>query len=403
MIKLKKIVISIVAILLIIGITTKVQAMTIVLDPGHGGQDPGAINGSTYEKDVNLKIARYLKEYLEPYKDVKIIMTHNGISSGELMIFERAMIARKQKADLLISLHINSSESSAPKGAEIYVSANTSLEKYNKKTTELANKILNKLSALGIANRGVITKLIPTDTSDVYSDGTRADYMGIIRYAMRGTMIDYGKVTVIQNGEKVEVPASTSAKVQNGEGIPTILVEHCFIKGDDYKYIDSDEDIKKLAKADADAIVEQYGLQLKVQENKPEPENKNIKVDEKNKKITMAPTVTINELTKDLKAASYSICNSDGETLEKKAEKLATGYQIKVANKTYTLIQMGDVTGDGKVLAVDALAVLKHSTGKKKLEGVYLEAADITKDGKILAIDALSVLKHSIGKLTIQL
>ena len=275
MLKNSKLIIVTMIFLITLCSTSVVQAMTIVLDPGHGGQDPGAVNGSTYESDVNLKIARYLKEYLEEYEGVEVILTHNGLSSGELTIFERSMIARNKKADLLVSIHTNSSETSEGNGAEIYVSANTSQEKYNKKTTELANRILKNLSSIGIANRGVLTKLIPTDTTDVYSDGTRADYMGIIRYAMRGTMIDDGIVTVLQNGEKVEVPASTSANVQNGEGIPTILVEHCFIKGNDYKYIDSDEDIKKLAKADLEAIVEQYGLKLKSDEENPkEPENK---------------------------------------------------------------------------------------------------------------------------------
>ena len=338
--------------LITLGSTNLVQAMTIVLDPGHGGQDPGAVNGSTYESTVNLKIARYLKEYLEGYEGVKVILTHNGLSSGELTIFERAIIARNQKADLLVSIHINSSETDGGKGAEIYVSANTSQEKYNKKTTELANRILNNLSAIGIANRGVLTKLIPTDTTDIYSDGTRADYMGIIRYAMRGTMIDDGVVTVLQNGEKVEVPESTSANVQNGEGVPTILVEHCFIRGNDYQYIDSDEDIKKIAEADLDAIVEQYGLKLKTDVEEPdkpaeteEPDEireTDIEINEQEEVIRITPSITIEELEKRLETKDYSIINSEGKTLEKGKEILATGYNLKLEGKTYTIIKVGD-------------------------------------------------------------
>ena len=388
--------------------------MTIVLDPGHGGQDPGAVNGSTYESDVNLKIARYLKEYLEEYEGVEVILTHNGLSSGELTIFERSMIARNKKADLLVSIHTNSSETSEGNGAEIYVSANTSQEKYNKKTTELANRILKNLSSIGIANRGVLTKLIPTDTTDVYSDGTRADYMGIIRYAMRGTMIDDGIVTVLQNGEKVEVPASTSANVQNGEGIPTILVEHCFIKGNDYKYIDSDEDIKKLAKADLEAIVEQYGLKLKSDEENPkEPENKpntpeevketDIEINEKDKEIKITPSITLKHLQKKIETTKYYIIDSEGKTLDKEKEILATGYKLKVNNKTYTIIKMGDVTGDGKAIAVDGLAILKHKLKKIELEELYLKAADTTNDGTISSADSLAIIKDSIGTSMIHL
>ncbi|MBR6033401.1 MAG: N-acetylmuramoyl-L-alanine amidase [Clostridia bacterium] len=187
---------------------------TIVLDPGHGGKDSGAVNGETHESDVALKIAKYLKEYLNKYQNVKVILTHEELESNkELSVFERAIIARENKADILISLHINSSLGTA-EGAEIYVTANESLDKYNKNTTLLANKILTNLGKLGIKNRGVITKLIPKDTTDVYSDGTRADYMGIIRYSMRGTMIDSGKVTILKDGKKVEVPPETSANVE---------------------------------------------------------------------------------------------------------------------------------------------------------------------------------------------
>lgn len=393
--------------------TNIVQAMTIVLDPGHGGQDPGTVNGSIYEKDINLKIAKYLKEYLEEYEGVKVILTHNGLSSGELTIFERAIIARNKKADLLVSIHINSSETSEGEGAEVYVSANTSLEKYNKETTELANKILENLSAIGIANRGVLTKLIPTDTTDVYSDGTRADYMGIIRYAMRGTMIDDGVVTILQNGEKVEVPESTSANVQNGEGIPTILVEHCFIKGNDYKYIDSDEDIKKLAKADLDAIVKQYDLKLKTDEKEPttptdptkpdEIRQTDIEINEKDKIIRITPSITVENLEERLETTEYFIIDSEGKILDKEKEILATGYKLKVGDNTYTIIKMGDVTGDGKAIAVDGLAILKHKLKKIELEGIYLKAADTTNDGAITSADALAVIKDSVSKLMIHL
>ncbi len=393
--------------------TNIVQAMTIVLDPGHGGQDPGTVNGSIYEKDINLKIAKYLKEYLEEYEGVEVILTHNGLSSGELTIFERAIIARNKKADLLVSIHINSSETSEGEGAEVYVSANTSLEKYNKETTELANKILENLSAIGIANRGVLTKLIPTDTTDVYSDGTRADYMGIIRYAMRGTMIDDGVVTILQNGEKVEVPESTSANVQNGEGIPTILVEHCFIKGNDYKYIDSDEDIKKLAKADLDAIVKQYDLKLKTDEKEPttptdptkpdEIRQTDIEINEKDKIIRITPSITVENLEERLETTEYFIIDSEGKILDKEKEILATGYKLKVGDNTYTIIKMGDVTGDGKAIAVDGLAILKHKLKKIELEGIYLKAADTTNDGAITSADALAVIKDSVSKLMIHL
>jgi hypothetical protein len=95
--------------------------------------------------------------------------------------------------------------------------------------------------------------LIQSDATDVYSDGTRADYYGIIRYAMRGTKIDNG----------VKTPSwLANAVVQNGEGISTILVEHCYMQNN-YSFINNDASLKSIAEADGKAIVSQYGLRKK--------------------------------------------------------------------------------------------------------------------------------------------
>lgn len=251
MIQKHKIIVLIMIILL--SICTSASAMTIVLDPGHGGDEPGAIaSDGTCEKDINLKIARYLKEYLSEYSDVNVTLTHNGLYGTTLAVFDRGIIARNKHADLFVSLHINSIDEGTSNGAEVYVTANTSLPKYHEETAKLGHRILNNLNSLGIQIRGegVKTRLIPTDETDVYSDGTRADYYGVIRYAMRGCKIDYG---VISGG--------TPANVQNGEGVPTVLIEHCFIRGSDYNnFLNTDEKIKKLAIADGKAIVKHYGL-----------------------------------------------------------------------------------------------------------------------------------------------
>lgn len=128
-----------------------------------------------------------------------------------------------------------------------------------------------------------------------------------------------------------------------------------------------------------------------------------VQVDKANLEIKVTPTATVDNILNQLNTKDYSMLDAKGNIIKKENEKIVTGYKIKVQDKTYTLIKLGDVNGDGKVLAVDALAILKHSIGKIKLEGAYLKAADVKKDGKILATDALTVLKHSIGSTTIAL
>ena len=102
---------------------------------------------------------------------------------------------------------------------------------------------------MGIRNLGVKSRTDRSDPTELYSDGTRADYYGIICYNMRGCKIDYGVIS----------PAGfVPARVENGEGVPAILVEHCYVKGSDIQFIDSDEKLQKLAEADGKAIVDYY-------------------------------------------------------------------------------------------------------------------------------------------------
>ena len=249
--------------IMLIFVFSNVQALTIVLDPGHGGNDPGttAQNGE-YEKDLTMKVANYLKAYLEPY-DVTVYMTHDS-ANATMKIIDRGLFIRNKKADIAISLHFNAIPGNTLKGAEVYVTNDTSLPKYKSNSTALANEILKNLNLLGIEKIGVKTRLSSGDATDVYSDGTVSDYYGIIRYSMRGCAIDYGKIT--PEGAK-------PANVQKGEGIPAIIVEHCFVRGSDYKFVNSDAKLKKIAEADGKAIVNYYKLQLKKSREKIAPFN----------------------------------------------------------------------------------------------------------------------------------
>ncbi|GIV34299.1 MAG: N-acetylmuramoyl-L-alanine amidase [Chitinophagales bacterium] len=94
---------------------------TVVIDPGHGGKDPGALGYSTArEKDVVLKVGLKLGQYIqEVFPDVRVIYTRQKDEFVEL--HERARIANEAKADLFISIHCNASPSPAAYGTEIYV------------------------------------------------------------------------------------------------------------------------------------------------------------------------------------------------------------------------------------------------------------------------------------------
>lgn len=199
-------------------ITVGGGGMVVVLDPGHGGSDPGKVANGYNEKDLNLKIAKYAKEELEKYSGVTVYLTRTGDSYVGLE--ERTEIAKNYGADVFVSIHLNSADSSA-NGAEVYV---TVKDAYKASSTNLANNILSKITGLGIKNRGVKTRLS--------SDGVN-DYYAVIRHSVE-------------------------------RGFPGIIVENAFLTGNtDINYLNSDAKLKKLGVANATGIAYAYGLTKK--------------------------------------------------------------------------------------------------------------------------------------------
>jgi len=93
---------------------------TIVLDPGHGGEDPGAVSKDKLliEKEIVLDIARRVKRILEENTDLEVILTRE--SDTFLPLEDRAVIANQKMADLFISIHANSSPNPNARGVETY-------------------------------------------------------------------------------------------------------------------------------------------------------------------------------------------------------------------------------------------------------------------------------------------
>lgn len=101
-------------------LTTLAQNYTVVIDPGHGGRDPGAIGRKGKEKDINLNVALKLGNLIKSnYKDVKVIYTRQ--KDIFVALDRRAQIANNAKADLFISIHTNSvAKSRTVRGTETY-------------------------------------------------------------------------------------------------------------------------------------------------------------------------------------------------------------------------------------------------------------------------------------------
>lgn len=228
-----------------------IDGTTIVINPGHGGSWTGCANGrkGLVEKEVTLKIANYIKEELMSYYGVQLILTHDGANfpnNDPSDLAARAMIARNCQADLYVSVHINDNRDTSVNGANVFVTSRTELPQYKEGMTILGNKILQNLNRLGIQNNGVVNDKLCQDHEPRYQyyDGSQADYYADIRHAMRGDTLD-----------------DLGTDFRDGSGIPTVLIEHCYINNDhDAQFLDSEEDLRKIAKADAQAIIEYLQL-----------------------------------------------------------------------------------------------------------------------------------------------
>jgi N-acetylmuramoyl-L-alanine amidase len=97
---------------------TRSGLRVVVIDPGHGGKDPGAPGRDSHEKDVTLAAARSLKARLERTGRYRVVLTRS--SDVYIPLESRVNIARAADADLFISLHADSGPTTAMRGASVY-------------------------------------------------------------------------------------------------------------------------------------------------------------------------------------------------------------------------------------------------------------------------------------------
>lgn len=208
------------------------EGVTICLDPGHGGNDSGAIGiNNVYEKNLTLKIAQYCKQELEKY-NCHVVMTRTGDTNPSLV--DRANFAKSQGAQYLISIHLNSAAGGGAVGAEVYYPNTHWRPDISQNGKNVAQAIQNQLVSLGIRDRGIKFRTIDMNEYPDpyrYDDGSVADYYGIIRNAKYN-------------------------------GLTGMIIEHCFINNvSDYNnYLNSDAKLQKLGVADANGIVSALGL-----------------------------------------------------------------------------------------------------------------------------------------------
>ena len=217
------------------GVQTQSSNIVVALDPGHDSTHVGASANGVREEVLTLKIAQYCKAELEEYAGVSVYMTrttadcpHPGGSSAH-DIDQRVADAAAAGASVYVSFHLNSSLSSAAKGAEIIIPNTNWKPQVGNDGNKLATLIESELVGLGLEERKIYSK--NTTVNERYEDGSLSDYFTV----------------------------QISAKEH---GIPGIIVEHAFVTNtsDVNNFLNNEAGLKKLGVADATGIAKYFGL-----------------------------------------------------------------------------------------------------------------------------------------------
>ena len=214
------------------------RMVTIALDPGHGGEDPGAVGrGGSYEKNVVLSIARRLKSRLEQQPNIRVMLTRDGDYFVPLHV--RVQKARKIQADLFVSIHADAFIEPTARGSSVFALS----EKGASSTAArwLANKE-NAADLIGGVNLPSKNQQLASVLLDLSTTAQINDSMKLAKSVL-------GEIGNINRLHKAQVEQAGFA-VLKAPDIPSILVETAFISNPEEEAKLTDEDYQdKMADA----------------------------------------------------------------------------------------------------------------------------------------------------------
>jgi len=208
----------------------------IVIDPGHGGHDPGALGAQGFEKDVNLAAALALKERLERSPRYRVVLTREDDTYVPLE--DRVRIAQRAGADLFISLHSDSGGDATVRGASVY----TLSDKASNRATRFVKRDDWFMKASLTGDRGV---------SDILFDLTqRATKNRSAAFA--NTLVSHidGKAPLLRRSQR-----DAGFMVLLAPDVPAVLLEMGFVtNAEDEQFLRDAGQRKRLMNAVGDSI-----------------------------------------------------------------------------------------------------------------------------------------------------
>ncbi|MCE9677613.1 N-acetylmuramoyl-L-alanine amidase [Shewanella sp. AS1] len=201
--------------------SSALRDVVVAIDAGHGGDDPGSIGPSgLYEKRITLQIAKKIEAKINATPGMRAVMTRSGDYFVNLN--RRSEIARKNKADLLVSIHADAFTSPQPNGASVWV---LSMRRANSEIGRWLEQKEKHSELLGGAG-----EIIQNSDNEQYLAMTLLDMsmdhsMAISHNIADDVLSNLGKVTRLHKHK----PEAASFAVLKSPDIPSILVETGFI------------------------------------------------------------------------------------------------------------------------------------------------------------------------------
>ncbi|HKN02645.1 MAG TPA: N-acetylmuramoyl-L-alanine amidase AmiB [Buttiauxella sp.] len=218
------------------------DAVVVAIDAGHGGQDPGAIGpGGTKEKNVTISIARKLRSLLNDDPTFKGVLTRDG--DYFISVMGRSDVARKQNANILVSIHADAAPNRDATGASVWVLSNRRANSEMAGWLEQHEKQSELLGGAG--------DVLANSQSDPYLSQAVLDLQ--FGHSQR---VGYDVATkVLEQMQRVgslhkRRPEHASLGVLRSPDIPSVLVETGFISNNsEERLLDSDDYQQKIAQA----------------------------------------------------------------------------------------------------------------------------------------------------------
>lgn len=195
--------------------------VVIAVDAGHGGKDPGAIGPrGTHEKTVTLAVARELAELINRQPGMRAVMTRTGDYFVDLDA--RSEIARRQKAQLLISIHADSVDNATARGASVWILSNKRVDREMNKLLGQQDKHTQLLGGAGkVIAEAEPNPYLAQTILDLSWDNSRSEGYNIGEEVLN----QIGRVARLHKSK----PVHASLAVLKAPDIPSLLIETGFI------------------------------------------------------------------------------------------------------------------------------------------------------------------------------